>query len=315
MCAKAAARSSTEWNNIYKRVESECGFCTLFCKERERCCYKNTNLPRDSRNQARLHGVYLTEVMPAFKNQRMVWRTYFGQKTETKTRHEAWKSYSPLIGTCHHSRRSLLGCLLCTAEPPACGPGLEGAGQADFCEGTAYRLFSIGYGGRAAFTAAFLQEYVDSSIRYEKESKSVILSTDSSLLYMQEESTAAALNNEPLQLRLAPEVKDKVTYLPADTLENLYGFEIEEDTNTGAVLLMTAGESVPLGKVKGKEGGKTKALRSEPSVHAPIFADMNPGMSYESGIRTRRTGYSLSLIMVIRVTPRRMILPKTVPEL
>ncbi|MFD1904062.1 hypothetical protein ACFSQ7_08215 [Paenibacillus rhizoplanae] len=98
-----------------------------------------------------------------------------------------------------------------------------------------------------------------------------MLSTDSSLLYMQEESTAASLNNEPLQLRLAPEVKDKVTYLPVDTLENLYGFEINEDTATGAVLLMTAGESVPLGKVKGEEGGKTKALRSEPSVHAPIF--------------------------------------------
>lgn len=79
---------------------------------------------------------------------------------------------------------------------------------------------------------------------------------------MQEDSTAASLNNEPLQLRLAPEEKDGVTYLPADTLEDLYGFEVDEDSSTGAVLLMTAGETVPLGKVKGKEGGRTKALRS-----------------------------------------------------
>lgn len=123
----------------------------------------------------------------------------------------------------------------------------------------------------------FLQEYVDSSIRYEEESKSVILSHDSELLYMQQGSTSASLNNQPLQLRLAPEERDNVTYVPADTLQDLYGLEVEADDNTGAVLLMTAGETVPLGKVKGKEEDKTKALRSEASIHAPIIADMAPG--------------------------------------
>ncbi|MEK4046780.1 glycosyl hydrolase family 18 protein [Paenibacillus sp. FSL H8-0048] len=156
-------------------------------------------------------------------------------------------------------------------------PDWKGLDKPIFVKGQLTGYSASGTGDSLLLPLPFLQEYVDPSIRYEKESKSVILSTDSSLLYMQEESKAAALNNEPLQLRLAPEVKDKVTYLPADTLENLYGFEIEENANTGAVLLMTAGESVPLGKVKGKEGGKTKALRSEPSVHAPILADMNPG--------------------------------------
>lgn len=156
-------------------------------------------------------------------------------------------------------------------------PDWKGLDKPIFVKGQLTGYSASGTGDSLLLPLPFLQEYVDPSIRYEKESKSVILSTDSSLLYMQEESKAAALNNEPLQLRLAPEVKDKVTYLPADTLENLYGFEIEENANTGAVLLMAAGESVPLGKVKGKEGGKTKALRSEPSVHAPILADMNPG--------------------------------------
>ncbi|MNC04216.1 putative sporulation-specific glycosylase YdhD [compost metagenome] len=122
-----------------------------------------------------------------------------------------------------------------------------------------------------------LQEHVDSSIRYEEKTKSVILSTESELLYMQEDKTDASLNNRPLQLRLAPEVKEKITYLPADVLEDLYGFEIQEDTTTGAVLLMTAGETVPLGKVKGEAGDKTVALRSEASIHAPIVADMSPG--------------------------------------
>ncbi|OMF21541.1 glycosyl hydrolase family 18 protein [Paenibacillus sp. FSL H8-0259] len=156
-------------------------------------------------------------------------------------------------------------------------PDWKGLEKPVFVKGELTGYSASGTGDSLLLPLPLLQEYVDSSIRYEEKSKSVILSTDSSLLYMQEDSTAASLNNEPLQLRLAPEEKDGVTYLPADTLEDLYGFEVDEDSSTGAVLLMTAGETVPLGKVKGKEGGRTKALRSGASVHAPILADMPPG--------------------------------------
>lgn len=156
-------------------------------------------------------------------------------------------------------------------------PDWQGLEKPVFVKGVLTGYSASGTGDSLLLPLPLLQEYVDPAIRYEEESKSVILSTDNSLLYMQEDSTAASLNNEPLQLRLAPEEKDEVTYLPADTLEELYGFEIEEDSTTGAVLLMTAGESVPLGKVKGKEGGRTRAMRSEASVHAPIIADMPPG--------------------------------------
>jgi spore germination protein len=156
-------------------------------------------------------------------------------------------------------------------------PDWKGLEKPVFVKGELTGYSASGTGDSLLLPLPLLQEYVDSSIRYEEESKSVILSTDSSLLYMQEDSTTASLNNEPLQLRLAPEEKDGVTYLPADILEDLYGFEVDEDSSTGAVLLMTAGETVPLGKVKGKEGGRTKALRSEASIHAPILADMPPG--------------------------------------
>ena len=156
-------------------------------------------------------------------------------------------------------------------------PDWKGLEKPVFVKGELTGYSASGTGDSLLLPLPLLQKYVDSAIRYEEESKSVILSTDSSLLYMQEDSTAASLNNEPLQLRLAPEEKDGVTYLPADTLEDLYGFEVDEDSDTGAVLLMTAGETVSLGKVEGKEGGRTKALRSEASVHAPILADMTPG--------------------------------------
>lgn len=156
-------------------------------------------------------------------------------------------------------------------------PDWKGLEHPIFVKGELTGYSASGTGDSMLLPLPLLQEHVDSSIRYEEKTKSVILSTESELLYMQEDKTNASLNNRPLQLRLAPEVKEKITYLPADVLEDLYGFEIQEDTTTGAVLLMTAGESVPLGKVKGEAGDKTVALRSEASIHAPIVADMSPG--------------------------------------
>lgn len=156
-------------------------------------------------------------------------------------------------------------------------PDWNGVQQPIFVKGQLTGYSASGTGDGLLLPLPLLQEYVDPDIRYEEATKSVILSTDNDLLYMQEDSTAASLNNEPVQLRLAPEEQDGVTYLPADSLENLYGLEVEEDSSTGAVLLMTAGESVPLGTVKGEEGGRTKALRKGPTIHAPIIADMPPG--------------------------------------
>ncbi|MEK4144715.1 glycosyl hydrolase family 18 protein [Paenibacillus sp. FSL L8-0333] len=156
-------------------------------------------------------------------------------------------------------------------------PDWKGLEHPIFVKGELTGYSASGTGDSMLLPLPLLQEHVDSSIRYEEKTKSVILSTESELLYMQEDKTDASLNNRPQQLRLAPEVKEKITYLPADVLEDLYGFEIEEDTTTGAVLLMTAGETVPLGKVKGEAGDKTVALRSEASIHAPIVADMSPG--------------------------------------
>jgi spore germination protein len=145
-----------------------------------------------------------------------------------------------------------------------------------FVKGELTGFSASGTGDSLLLPLPFLQEYVDSSIRYEEGSKSVILSTANKLLYMQADTTKASLNNKPLQLRLAPEEKGDLTYLPADTLMDLYGFKIQEDTDTGAVQLMTAGESVPLGKVKGDKDD-TVALRQEATIHAPIIADMAPG--------------------------------------
>ncbi|WP_025700786.1 glycosyl hydrolase family 18 protein [Paenibacillus durus] len=152
-------------------------------------------------------------------------------------------------------------------------PEWKGADKPIFVKGQYTGFSASGTGENLLLPLPLLEKSVDSSIRYESGTKSVILSTDSKLLYMQADKTTASLNNKPIQLRLAPEERDGVTYLPAEPLKSLYGLDVQENADTGAVLLMTAGETVPLGEVKEDK----VALRTEATIHAPALADMTPG--------------------------------------
>ncbi|KAA9002137.1 glycosyl hydrolase [Paenibacillus spiritus] len=156
-------------------------------------------------------------------------------------------------------------------------PDWKGEKKPIFVQGEPTGYSAAGTGENLLLPLPLLQKIVDPSIRYESGTQSVILTTASDLLYMQAEQTEASLNNKPLQLRLAPEQKGDTTYLPAEPLKMLYGLDLHEDAGTGAVLLMLAGESVPLGQVMGPEGGKSAALRSGPSIRDKVLADMPPG--------------------------------------
>ncbi|MDT3427550.1 spore germination protein YaaH [Paenibacillus forsythiae] len=152
-------------------------------------------------------------------------------------------------------------------------PEWKGADKPIFVKGQYTGYSASGTGESLLLPLPLLKKEVDSSIRYESGTKSVILTTDSKLLYMQADKTAASLNNKPIQLRLAPEERGGVTYLPAEPLKSLYGLDVQENGDTGAVLLMAAGDTVPMGEVQKEKA----ALRTEATIHAPALADMVPG--------------------------------------
>ncbi|AIQ14464.1 glycosyl hydrolase family 18 protein [Paenibacillus durus] len=152
-------------------------------------------------------------------------------------------------------------------------PEWKGTDKPIFVKGQYTGFSASGTGENLLLPLPLLEKAIDPSIRYESGTKSVILSTDSKLLYMQADKKAASLNNKPIQLRLAPEERDGVTYLPAEPLKSLYGLDVQENADTGAVLLMAAGETVPLGEVKEDKA----VLRTEATIHAPVLAKMTPG--------------------------------------
>lgn len=128
-----------------------------------------------------------------------------------------------------------------------------------------------------------IQEVIDPHIRYEEESKSVILTTPKKLVFLKTDEKTAKVNNKPIKLRFSSEEKDGVLYLPVHLLKELYGIEIHEDTASGAVLLYTAGESVKKGEVSGPAKPKESTkfpLRVEPNIHKPIVADVKPGTKF-----------------------------------
>lgn len=147
-----------------------------------------------------------------------------------------------------------------------------------FINGELLEGSAVGQGEGLKLPLPIIQQVIDDTIRYEEDTKSVILATPRKLVLLKTDEKTGQVNNKPIQLRFAPEEKNDVLYLPAHLMKELYGVEVHEDEASGAVLLMKPGEQ--LTHVTVKESGKknfTVALRQEGSIHAPILQDMKSG--------------------------------------
>lgn len=134
-----------------------------------------------------------------------------------------------------------------------------------------------GEGLKLPFTV--IQSVIDPNIRYEEESKSVILTTQRKLVLMKTDEMNGKINNKPVQLLFAPVEKDGNLYLPTYLLKELYGIEAHEDSESGAVLLYRAGETIRMAyaQTSSRKKDAIVAMRQGSSIHTPILAEMKPG--------------------------------------
>jgi spore germination protein YaaH len=152
-----------------------------------------------------------------------------------------------------------------------------------FYDGAVMDYSALGSEDALMLPLPVIQEIVDPHIRYEEESKSVILTTPKKLVFLKADEKMAKINNKPIKLQFSPVEKDGVLYLPVHLLKELYGIELHEDAASGAVLLYTAGENVQKGEVSGPSKSKDSLkfpLREEPNIHKPIVADVKPGTKF-----------------------------------
>ncbi|GIO94863.1 MULTISPECIES: glycosyl hydrolase family 18 protein [Paenibacillus] len=122
-----------------------------------------------------------------------------------------------------------------------------------------------------------IQEAVDSNIRYEPDSKSIIITTTESVLRMKIGSREGELNGKPLTYPVAPELVDGIVYVPMKSLKEHYGIAVHEDGADGAVILMRAGDSIQLAEVAPAKPDGTVAMREGMGKKSPIVLDLSAG--------------------------------------
>lgn len=148
-----------------------------------------------------------------------------------------------------------------------------------FVAGEVMDLPALDSGEGLKLPFSVIKSEIDPNVRYEEETKSVILTTQRKLVLMKTDDMNGKINNKPVQLLFAPVEKEGNLYLPVYLLKELYGIEVHEDTVSGAVLVYRAGETVRMAQVHSTSRRKdaTVALRQSDSIHTPILAEMKPG--------------------------------------
>lgn len=156
-------------------------------------------------------------------------------------------------------------------------PDWRGIKQPIFVEGHLMDYSAIGSGKDLKLPVPVLQEAVDSHIRYEEATKSVILTTDSSVVQMELDSKEGEKNGKAVSFPEAPEQLDGVVYVPIAPLKQTYGIAVHQDATTGAVILMNAGDEITFAKARPDKSEQTVALRESPTIKAPILMDLPEG--------------------------------------
>ncbi|WP_235338427.1 glycosyl hydrolase family 18 protein [Paenibacillus wulumuqiensis] len=155
-------------------------------------------------------------------------------------------------------------------------PDWKGIDKPIFVKGELMSYSAQGTGDSLQLPLPVLQQEVDPNIRYEQATRSIILTSSNNIMHLQQGSTAAELNMKPLQLRVAPEQQD-VLYIPLAPLKQIYHIDVHEDPDTGAVILMRAGDRIQYATASAENSSRTLPLRSEASLHAPIYTDVPDG--------------------------------------
>lgn len=126
-----------------------------------------------------------------------------------------------------------------------------------------------------------VKEHLDPNVIYEAASESTIITTQNKVVRLRTSQLTGAVNEKPFTLKFPTEKKSGLMYLPVDPLKDLYRMELREASDTGAVLLFKEGDTIHWYKVPADPDhpSRTVAMRRDPSIKAPIYADLAQGES------------------------------------
>ncbi|WP_462413456.1 glycosyl hydrolase family 18 protein [Neobacillus sp. Marseille-QA0830] len=127
----------------------------------------------------------------------------------------------------------------------------------------------------------FIQDNLDSSIRYDEKSNSVIITTKDKVVQMPTDSLTYFINEEPVSLQLSPTIsKNGQVFIAIDSILSLYPIQFTRLQKSDAILIEKDGESFIHGKVINKEINEEKLrLRTKPHWQSPYTAQLKKNES------------------------------------
>jgi spore germination protein YaaH len=154
-----------------------------------------------------------------------------------------------------------------------------GADKPIFYNGSLLEGSAIGEGEGLKLPLTLIQEIVDPNIVYEKETNSIIITTDRQLVRLVTDQLTGWLNDKPFELRFPIEVLDGVVYVPTDPLERFYGISFEDTAAPARIVMRKPGDVIAWAVVPATAAGnkpEAAAIRQEPSIRSPIVAELTP---------------------------------------
>ncbi|MDM5281708.1 glycosyl hydrolase family 18 protein [Paenibacillus silvae] len=175
-------------------------------------------------------------------------------------------------------------------------PEWLGRNQPIFVDGQLMDEEALGTGNQLKLPVKVLQESIDPGIRYEPDSGDIIIASPQRVLHMKEDSTKAELNHQDYPLKVKPEVKGEEAYIPLQPLKEVYGLSVQEDTTTGAVILMRGGDTIQYASIdtRSSDKDKTVPLYKRGDETSPILTDMQQN----TRIRVWQTGKDQSFVQM-----------------
>lgn len=157
-------------------------------------------------------------------------------------------------------------------------PDVHGLTKPVYYEGELMEQSAAGTKESLKLPLSVLQKHMDPTIAYEDKTESVIVTTADKVLRFKTNQLTATVNDKPFTLKFPVEKQGSNVLVPVEPLRTFYNFDVRESDDTGAVILVKAGDRLQWAKIP--ESGKpdrTVALRTGATVKAPIVADLKPG--------------------------------------
>ncbi|MFB6467771.1 glycosyl hydrolase family 18 protein [Cytobacillus sp. Hz8] len=123
----------------------------------------------------------------------------------------------------------------------------------------------------------FMKKYLDDSITYDEQSKSVIITTKDKVVQMPSKSLTYFVNQKSVKLQFPP-IQDKNgdKYVALEPILDYYPIKYKVLSNSKAIWIQKDGDTLQTASVFDKKINKEKLrLRTEPGIRSPYTAQLN----------------------------------------